>query len=153
GFLVHQILADRGHLRVSLRLSCAIRDGAAQGDNQRDANRESGFPAHLHSSLHHAVSEVATTGHGVACLGSAWKKISRTSTGARKFAAPFRAKESASSKSAASSSRRPPMCSLVSVNGPSVTATLPSDCFSKVLAVLAWETPQANRSTPRASNS
>jgi hypothetical protein len=42
------------------------------------------------------------------------------------------------------------MCSLVSVYGPSVTSTVPSDCFRTVFALLAAEIPQANFLTPAA---
>src|SRR5712671_3207423 len=55
--------------------------------------------------------------------------------------APLRAHASASSISAASSIQKPPICSLVSVYGPSVTSTLPSVCFRNVFALLAGEIP------------
>src|SRR5438876_11805763 len=51
--------------------------------------------------------------------------------------APFFAHASASSISAASSIQKPPICSLVSVYGPSVTSTVPSGCFRTVFALLA----------------
>ena len=65
----------------------------------------------------------------------------------------MRAHASASSISAASSIQKPPMCSLVSVYGPSVTSTVPSGCFRTVFALLAGEIPQANFRTPAAINS
>ena len=50
----------------------------------------------------------------------------RTSTGARQAMAAFRPHSSASSRVAASSTQKPPMCSLASIYGPSVTRTVPS---------------------------
>src|SRR5262245_32694949 len=67
--------------------------------------------------------------------------------------AAFFAHASASSRSAASSIQNPPMCSLVSVYGPSVTSTLPSGCFRSVFALAAGEMPQANFLAPAAINS
>src|SRR6266550_1253334 len=64
--------------------------------------------------------------------------------------APLRAHASASSISAASSIQKPPICSLVSVYGPSVTSTVPSGCFRTVFALLAGEIPQANFLAPAA---
>jgi hypothetical protein len=53
--------------------------------------------------------------------------------------AAFFAHASASSMLAASSIQNPPMCSLVSVYGPSVTSTLPSGRFRTVFALGAGE--------------
>ena len=63
---------------------------------------------------------------------------------------PLRAHASASSILAASSIQNPPMCSLVSRYGPSVTSTVPSDCFRTVFALEAGEIPQANFLAPAA---
>src|SRR5690349_16599852 len=52
----------------------------------------------------------------------------RTSTGARQATAALRPHASASFRSTASSTQKPPMCSLVSRYGPSVMSTLPSGC-------------------------
>src|SRR5260370_34186372 len=49
--------------------------------------------------------------------------------------APLRAHASASSISAASRIQKPPICSLVSMYGPSVTSTVPSGCFRTVFCV------------------
>jgi hypothetical protein len=62
-----------------------------------------------------------------------WNAI-RTSTGARQATAALRPHASASSRSAASSTQKPPMCSLVSRYGPSVMSTLPSGCARSDLA-------------------
>src|SRR5262249_33943765 len=64
--------------------------------------------------------------------------------------APLRAHARAASISPASSIQKPPMCSLVSVYGPSVTSTVPSGCLRTVFAVPAGEMPQANFLTPAA---
>jgi hypothetical protein len=59
----------------------------------------------------------------------------RTSTGARQATAALRPHASASSRLAASSTQKPPMCSLVSRYGPSVIRTLPSGCARSDLAL------------------
>src|SRR5262245_45235428 len=87
------------------------------------------------------------------CVGAGRKRISRTSPDARQATAPLRAHASASSISAASSIQKPPMCSLVSVYGPSVTSTLPSGWARSDLALLAGERPQANFLAPAGINS
>src|ERR1700750_2007086 len=79
----------------------------------------------------------------VAPFGSGKKRSSRTSPTASQETAPLRAHASASSISAHSSIQNPPMCSLVSVYGPSVTSTLQSGCFRSVFALAAGEMPQA----------
>ena len=71
----------------------------------------------------------------VAPYGAGKKRSSRTSPTASQEMAPFRAHASASSILAASSIQNPPMCSVVSVYGPSVTCTLPSGCFRTVFAL------------------
>jgi hypothetical protein len=53
--------------------------------------------------------------------------------------------------SAAFSIQKPPMCSLVSSYGPSVTSTLPLGCARSDLALLAAERPPAKILTPAAS--
>src|ERR1700722_376063 len=89
----------------------------------------------------------------VAPFGSGLKRSSRTSPDARQATAPLRAHASASSISAASSIQKPPMCSLVSVYGPSVTSTLPSGWARNDLALPAGEMPHANFLAPAAINS
>src|SRR6266436_4877069 len=81
------------------------------------------------------------------------KRSSRTSPATSQTMAAFFAHASASLISAHSSIQNPPMCSLVSVYGPSVTSTLPSGCFRSVFALAAAETPQANFLAPTAINS
>src|ERR1700693_4241093 len=56
------------------------------------------------------------------------RKNGRTSTGARQATTALRPHASASSRSAASSIQKPPICSLVSRYGPSVMSTLPPGC-------------------------
>src|SRR6516164_8281907 len=84
------------------------------------------------------------------CVGAGKKRSSRTSPTASQEMEPLRAHAGASSISAHSSIQNPPMCSLVSVYGPSVTTTLPSRCFRTVFALAAGEIPQANFLTPAA---
>jgi hypothetical protein len=75
----------------------------------------------------------------------------RTSTGARQATAALRPHPSASSRLAASSTQKPPMCSLVSRYGPSVIRTLPSGCTRSDLALLAAERPPTKILTPAAT--
>src|SRR5271157_31998 len=75
----------------------------------------------------------------------------RTSTGARQATAALRPHASASSRLAASSTQKPPMCSLVSRYGPSVMSTLPSGCARSDLALLAGERPATKILTPAAT--
>src|SRR6516164_2067828 len=84
------------------------------------------------------------------CVGAGKKRSSRTSPTASQEMEPLRAHAGASSISAHSSIQNPPMCSLVSVYGPSVTTTLPSRDFRTVFALAAGEIPQANFLTPAA---
>src|SRR6185436_1642133 len=84
------------------------------------------------------------------CSGAGKNRSSRTSPTASQVMAPLRAHASASSILAASSIQKPPMCSLVSVYGPSVTSTVPSVCFCTVFALPAGEIPHANFLTPAA---
>src|SRR5262249_52429396 len=91
--------------------------------------------------------------YSVAPFGSGLKRISRTSPDARPATAPLRAHARPSSISAASSSQKPPMCSLVAADGPSVTSTLPSGWARSDLALPAGERPQANFLAPAAINS
>src|SRR6266852_3199264 len=75
----------------------------------------------------------------------------RTSTGARQATAASRPHASASSRLAASSTQKPPMCSFVSRYGPSVTSTLPSGCARSDFALLAAERPPTKTTTPAAA--
>src|ERR1700722_16283939 len=84
------------------------------------------------------------------CSGAGKKRSSRTSPATSQAMAPFFAHANASFMSAHSSIQKPPMCSLVSVYGPSVTSTLPSGWARSVLALPAGEMPQANFLTPAA---
>src|ERR1700733_7100263 len=79
------------------------------------------------------------------------KRIGRTSTGARQATAALRPHASASFRSAASSTQKPPMCSLVSVYGPSVASTLPLGCARSDLAPLAGERPATKTLAPAAT--
>src|SRR5262249_52550237 len=74
----------------------------------------------------------------------------RTSTGARQATAAMRPHVSASSRPAAPSTKNPPMYSLVSTYGPSVTSTLPAGCARSHLALLAEERPPTKILTPTA---
>src|SRR5581483_9644600 len=85
--------------------------------------------------------------------GAGKNRSSRTSPGTSQAMAAFFAHASASSILAASSIQNPPMCSLVSVYGPSVISTLPLGCLRSVFALAAGEMPQANFLTPAAINS
>jgi hypothetical protein len=58
---------------------------------------------------------------------------------------------SASSRLAASSTQKPPMCSLVSRYGPSVMRTVPPGCARSDLALLAGERPPTKILTPAAT--
>src|ERR1019366_5878404 len=82
--------------------------------------------------------------------GSSWN--GRTSTGIRHSRAAFRAHASAASRSGALITQIPPMCSLPSRNGPSVTSTSPSESLSTV-AVLDGCSPPAKTHAPAARSS
>src|SRR5208337_1722674 len=79
------------------------------------------------------------------------QKNARTSTGARQATTALRPHATASSMFAAFRIQKPPMCSLVSRYGPSVTRTLPSGCARRDFALLAAERPPAKDLAPAAS--
>src|SRR5579862_989669 len=85
--------------------------------------------------------------------GAGKKRSSRTSPTASQEMAPLRAHASASSILAHSKIQNPPMCSLVSVYGPSVTRTLPSGFLRSVFALPGGAMPQANFLMPAAISS
>src|ERR1700761_8053342 len=80
--------------------------------------------------------------------GAGMKKISRTSPCPPVAPMPLRAHATASSMSAHSKIQKPPMCSLASRYGPSVTTTWPSVGFCSDFVA---PRPQANFLTPAAS--
>src|SRR5208337_1553990 len=75
----------------------------------------------------------------------------RTSTGARQATAALHPHASASSRSAASSTQKPPMCSLVSRYGPSVMSTLPPGFAGSDFALRAEDRPPTKILTPAAT--
>ena len=66
----HKVLADRCYPRVLIRLCCGIRHTTAHGDDQRKANREFRFSAHVSSSFCYAVFSVQCSVAGAAHLPS-----------------------------------------------------------------------------------
>src|SRR3984885_15550989 len=81
------------------------------------------------------------------------KRIGRTSTGALQATAALRPHASASFRSAAFSTQKPTTCSLVSVYGPSLTSSVPSDWVRSDLALLAEERPPTKILAPAATMS
>src|SRR6202050_5958429 len=79
------------------------------------------------------------------------RRNARTSTGARQATTALRPHASASSRLAASSTQKPPMCSLVSRYGPSVMSTLPPGCARRDLALLAGVRAPAKILAPAAA--
>ena len=78
--------------------------------------------------------------------------IGRTSTGSRHATAALRAQPRAASRSGALMIQNPPMCSLPSANGPSVTSTSPPAARSTV-AVSGGCRPPVNTQAPAALSS
>ena len=83
-------------------------------------------------------------------VGPSPQPKARTSTGARQATAALRPHASASSMLAASSIQKPPMCSLVSMYGPSVTSRSPPDFVRTDTASRAGTRPPAKTRTPAA---
>src|SRR6266545_4606715 len=77
--------------------------------------------------------------------GTSWN--GRTSTGAPQAVDPLPAHSSAASKSAALMTQKPPSCSLVSANGPSVVTTWPPWARTTVAVDAGWR-PPANTQAP-----
>jgi hypothetical protein len=69
------------------------------------------------------IADSVTTAAQLLPFGVVRQLISRTSTGARQATTALRPHASASSRSAAFSTQKPPMCSLLSRYGPSVMST------------------------------
>src|ERR1035438_9858746 len=77
--------------------------------------------------------------------GSSWN--GRTSTGAPQAADPLAAQSRAASRSATLMTQKPPSCSLVSANGPSVVTTWPPWARTTVAVAGGWR-PPANTQAP-----